>query len=123
MDTMAQSMPLTAEGTGQSGIGSYLNLGRGLQLQRAAFNNQVPHTGVMPQSPTTKVAGSKGLVSSAPEADFPLKPMAAMAGVAQQICSGNRSTAPPLGRATVLQNGPVRPSALSLAFSSFRMTR
>lgn len=123
MDTMAQSMPLTAEGTGQSGIGSYLNLGRGLQLQRAAFNNQVPHTGVMPQSPTTKVAGSKGLVSSAPQADFPLKPMAAMAGVAQQIGSGNRSTAPPLGRGTVLQNGPVRPSALSLAFSSFRMTR
>ncbi|XP_041964183.1 piRNA biogenesis protein EXD1 isoform X2 [Alosa sapidissima] len=119
MDTMAQSTYTAAEGAGQSSIGSYFNLGRGLQLQRAAFSNQVQqHTVIVPPSPTSKVAGSKGSVASS---DASLKPMAAMAGVAQKIGAGKPSATPPLDKEMVLQKGPIRPSALSLAFSSFRM--
>lgn len=138
MDTVDQSNPTTAAGgAGQSGISSYFSLDRGLQLQRAAFSTQVQHTGTAPPSPATKEAASKGSTSpSALESEVSLRPMAAMAGVAQKIGDGkpsttsspSKSTSPPVGSDKLTtappagkETGPVRPSALSLAFNSFRM--
>ncbi|KAL2084584.1 hypothetical protein ACEWY4_020102 [Coilia grayii] len=114
MDTMAQSAVPAAELTGKSSVGSGFNLGRRLQPQSEAVRSKAQHAGAMWQNPSSaKAVESKGSVVSAPKANASMMPMAAMAGVAQQVGGGSHSSAP-------TPSHPICPSSLSLAFSSFR---